>query len=90
MICKNQKPSTIIINTLELNQQNCLIKTTIKAIQEEHIINQFIQQKQLSVYIIIYGKNNNDDDSIIKKYKHKQTANFAKHFSRKENYFNMW
>ena len=80
MICKNQKPSTIIINTLELNQQNCLIKTTIKAIQEEHIINQFIQQKQLSVYIIIYGKNNNDDDSIIKKYKQLKNLCFSNIF----------
>lgn len=87
MICKNQKPSTIIINTLELNQQNCLIKTTIKAIQEEHIINQFIQQKQLSVYIIIYGKNNNDDDSIIKKYKQLKNLGFSNIFIYKGGLF---
>ena len=34
LICKNQKYSTILINTLLLNQQNCLIKTTVPAIQE--------------------------------------------------------
>jgi len=87
IICKNQKSSTIIINTLLLNQQNCLIKTTVPAIQEEHIINQFIQQKQLSVYIIIYGKNNNEDDSIIKKYKQLKTLGFSNIFIYKGGLF---
>jgi hypothetical protein len=87
IICKNQKPSTIMINTLLLNQQNCLIKTTIPAIQEEHIINQFIQQKQLSIYIIIYGKNNNEDDSIIKKYKQLKNLGFSNIFIYKGGLF---
>ena len=87
IICKNQKPSTIMINTLLLNQQNCLIKTTIPAIQEEHIINQFIQQKQLSIYIIIYGKNNNEDDSIIKKYKQLKNLGFINIFIYKGGLF---
>ena len=87
LICNNQKPSTIMINTLLLNQQNCLIKTTVPAIQEEHIINQFIQQKQLSVYIIIYGKNNNDDDSIIKKYKQLKNLGFNNIFIYKGGLF---
>ena len=87
LICNNQKPSTIMINTLLLNQQNCLIKTTVPAIQEEHIINQFIQQKQLSVYIIIYGKNNNEDDSIIKKYKQLKNLGFSNIFIYKGGLF---
>lgn len=87
IICKNQKSSTIMINTLLLNQQNCLIKTTVSAIQEEHIINQFIQQKQLSVYIIIYGKNNNEDDSIIKKYKQLKNLGFSNIFIYKGGLF---
>jgi hypothetical protein len=87
IICKNQKPSTIMINTLLLNQQNCLIKPTIQAIQEEHIINQFIQQKQLSIYIIIYGKNNNEDDSIIKKYKQLKNLGFINIFIYKGGLF---
>ena len=87
IICKNQKSSTIMINTLLLNQQNCLIKTTVPAIQEEHIINQFIQQKQLSVYIIIYGKNNNEDDSIIKKYKQLKNLGFSNIFIYKGGLF---
>ena len=76
-----------MINTLLLNQQNCLIKTTVPAIQEEHIINQFIQQKQLSVYIIIYGKNNNEDDSIIKKYKQLKNLGFSNIFIYKGGLF---
>jgi hypothetical protein len=87
MICKNQKPSTVMINTLGLNQQNCLIKTTIPAIQEENIINQFIQQKQLSIYIIIYGKNNNQDDPIIKKYKQLKNLGFNNIFIYKGGLF---
>jgi hypothetical protein len=87
IICKNQKPSTIMINTLLLNQQNCLIKTTVPATQEEHVINQFIQQKQLLVYIIIYGKNNNEDESIIKKYKQLKNLGFSNIFIYKGGLF---
>ena len=87
LICKNQKYSTILINTLLLNQQNCLIKTTVPAIQEENIINQFIQQKQLTNYIIIYGKNNNEDDSIIKKYKQLKNLGFTNIFIYKGGLF---
>ena len=87
LICKNQKSSTIMINTLLLNQQNCLIKTTVPAIQEEHIINQFIQQKQLTNYIIIYGKNNNEDESIIKKYKQLKNLGFNNIFIYKGGLF---
>ena len=87
LICKNQKSSTIMINTLMLNQQNCLIKTTVPAIQEEHIINQFIQQKQLLVYIIIYGKNNNEDELIIKKYKQLKNLGFSNIFIYKGGLF---
>lgn len=87
LICKNQKYSTILINTLLLNQQNCLIKTTVPAIQEENIINQFIQQKQLTNYIIIYGKNNNEDESIIKKYKQLKNLGFTNIFIYKGGLF---
>jgi hypothetical protein len=87
LICKNQKYSTIMINTLLLNQQNCLIKTTVPAIQEENIINQFIQQKQLTNYIIIYGKNNNEDESIIKKYKQLKNLGFTNIFIYKGGLF---
>ena len=76
-----------MINTLLLNQQNCLIKTTIPAIQEEHIINQLIKQKKLLVYIIIYGKNNNEDDSIIKKYKQLKNLGFNNIFIYKGGLF---
>jgi hypothetical protein len=70
-----------------LNQQNCLIKTTVPAIQEENIINQLIQKKHLSIYIIIYGKNNNEDDLIITKYKQLKNLGFINIFIYKGGLF---
>jgi len=55
-----------IINTLQRNEQKCLIKKTIPAHDEEYVINQNIKNKHFK--IIIYGRNTNDE-SIYKKYK---------------------
>jgi hypothetical protein len=56
----------LIINTLELNQQNCLILGTINANEEEQTINQLLKNN-INTQIIVYGKNCNDE-SAIKKY----------------------
>ena len=55
-----------LINTLQRNEQKCLIQKTIPAHEEEYIINQNIKNQNFK--IIIYGKNTNDE-SIYKKYK---------------------
>ena len=55
-----------LINTLQRNEQKCLIQKTIPAHEEEYIINQNLKNKNFK--IIIYGKNTNDE-SIYKKYK---------------------
>lgn len=55
----------IIINTLHENEQQCLIKGTTTPRDEVTIINKAL--KSLSLKIIIYGKNYNDD-TIYKKY----------------------
>ena len=55
-----------IINTLQRNEQGCLIKKTIPAHDEEYIVNQNIKNPNFK--IIIYGKNTNDE-TIYKKYK---------------------
>ena len=55
----------IIINTLHENEQQCLIKGTTTPRDEVTIINKAL--KNLSLKIIIYGKNYNDD-TIYQKY----------------------
>jgi len=63
-ILKN-KNGSLLINTLDANNQVCLIKNTINIQEEESIINTTLQEKD--TFIIIYGKNCNDE-TIYKKY----------------------
>ena len=59
----------IIINTLPINEQECLIKYTIDYNLEEKTINYFLNEYDFnSKNFIVYGKNANDE-SIEKKYK---------------------
>ena len=60
------KDKYIIINTLEANNQYCLIPNTIDFKQEETIINHLMTSNP-EKNIIIYGKNTNDM-SIYDKY----------------------
>lgn len=57
---------SILINTLPINQQECLIPYTLEYNKEEETINHFIKTN-ISIQIYIYGKNTNDE-SIYKKY----------------------
>ena len=63
-IVQHKKRNYIIINTLDVTNQQCLIPNTINIQQEEQIINKYLNK---SISIIIYGKNSNDD-KIFKKY----------------------
>ena len=56
----------IIINTLDINNQDCLIKNTLKPEEEINVINNIIQ-KNKNIKVIIYGENSSDD-SLVKKY----------------------
>lgn len=58
----------LIINTLALTEQSCLIRNTIQAAHEEHMVNQCLESKQTNICVVIYGKNANDD-TIRNKYK---------------------
>ena len=58
---------SIIINTLNTDEQDCLIEKTIHSSKEEETINNYLNNNKL-VQIIIYGKNNLDM-SVVKKYK---------------------
>jgi len=59
------RPDILLINSLGLNEQECLIPHTLNAHKEEEKINSII--KKLDTKIIIYGKNTSDKN-LEKKY----------------------
>lgn len=62
-----QKNNHIIINTLPLNEQSCLIKGTVRAEDEERIINAMLERGGQKQKIIVYGKHYMDE-TVYKKY----------------------
>ena len=52
--------SYLLINTLPLSEQKCLIKNTCNAEKEIEIINKYMKSYNKNIKIIIYGKNSND------------------------------
>lgn len=64
----------LIINTLPITDQQCLIINTTMANDEEAIINKFIKENK-SIRIIIYGRNCNDE-TINKKYQQLYSLGF--------------
>jgi len=66
--------SYLIINTLPITDQQCLIINTTMPNDEEAIINKFIKENK-SIKIIIYGRNCNDD-TIDKKYQQLYSLGF--------------
>ena len=65
----------LIINTLPIKEQSCLIFNTTTAENEEPIINKYMKENK-SIRIIIYGKNCNDD-MINKKYQQLVSLGFT-------------
>ena len=68
----------LIINTLPLSEQQCLIVNTTLANEEEIIINKFMKENK-SIRIIIYGKNCNDEN-VNKKYQQLLSLGFYNMF----------
>lgn len=67
----------VIINTMTIHEQGCLIKHTISPHLEEKLINDILAGIETSrKKIIVYGKNTNDD-SVEKKYKQLSGLGFA-------------
>ena len=67
MIINNKPPNMLLINTLALHEQNCLLPNTVNVNMEEKIINDNI--KNSNINIILYGKNNSDktvEDKYLK------------------------
>tara|TARA_B100000482_G_C12611263_1_gene299086 strand:+ start:2351 stop:2770 length:420 start_codon:yes stop_codon:yes gene_type:complete len=64
-IQKNE--NSIIINTMEPHNQDCLIEGTISINNEENILNKLITKGNVEEKIVIYGENS-CDNKLIKKY----------------------
>ena len=60
------KNGYLIINTLPLNKQSCLIKNTINYNDEERLINELINSVDSNAHIIIYGENTLDETTYDK------------------------
>ena len=61
-----QSNSCLLINTLNPNEQSCLIKKTIPINIEEKVINKYLNEK-ININIIVYDKNANAPN-LMKKY----------------------
>ena len=68
----------LLINTLPISEQECLILNTINPLQEEILINRYLQTHK-NIRIIIYGRNSNDD-TIYKKYNQLTSLGFINVF----------
>ena len=68
--------NAIIINTLSINNQECLIVKTIHGLEEENVLNSYIK-KDKNINIIIYGENS-CDNKIINKYNQLYKLGFYK------------
>ena len=62
----NTNETLLLINTLTYDKQECLIKNTISASNEEEIINKYLKTNK-SIKILIYGENCSDN-KVISKY----------------------
>ena len=65
----------ILMNTLSSDFQSCLISGTLPINQEEKMMNDLIN-KNPEIYIIVYGKNSNDE-TIYKKYNQLNELGFS-------------
>jgi len=65
MLIEINNNSNIIINTMDENNQECLIPNTIAPYQEVKLLNECLNDNK-NQKIIIYGTNNNDEKIFIK------------------------
>lgn len=67
--------SHVLLNTLNSNEQDCLLPNTIPALEEENLINKLIKTGNLNIRLIIYGRNCNDE-KIYTKYSQLSSLGF--------------
>ena len=56
----------LIINTLAITDQTCLIRGSLHASQEEQVINTYLQNRQTNIHVVGYGRNANDTAAYTK------------------------
>jgi hypothetical protein len=56
---KQGKDEYVLINTLPINKQDCLISGTIHADDEANMLNKYLKEN-ISIKIIVYGENSCD------------------------------
>lgn len=64
-IIKNTE-NVIVINTLPVIEQDCLLPNTMNIHKEEEIINRYMSEGKKDIKIVIYGKNCNDNTLYTK------------------------
>jgi hypothetical protein len=69
----------LLINTLPIKDQGCLIVNTVSIDKEEAIINKYMRENR-NIRIIIYGQNCNDE-TIHKKYQQLLSLGFYNVFA---------
>ena len=62
----NTSEAILLINTLSYDKQECLVKNTVPASNEEEVINKYLKSNK-SIKILIYGENC-IDNKVIDKY----------------------
>ena len=65
----------MLINTLPVNCQECLISTTVSVEKEEALINKYLKENR-GIKIIVYGKHCNDE-LVHKKYQQLLSLGFG-------------
>jgi 23S rRNA pseudoU1915 N3-methylase RlmH len=65
----------IMINTLPISEQDCLLPNTMNIHKEEELMNQLLKNGKKEVNIIIYGKNCNDN-KLYEKYQQLTSLGF--------------
>ena len=63
----NNPSHYILLNTMTINQQSCLITNTLNVDEEVDYIDNLLKSRKTDKFIIVYGLNSNDD-LAIKKY----------------------
>ena len=61
-----ERKSALLISTLSINEQACLIKDTVPVQEEETIINKLLTCSNSTKPIVVYGKHCNDETIYTK------------------------
>ena len=74
-IVKTQPSNVLLLNTLGYHEQECIIPNTIDVNLEEKIVNEHFKNRT-QINLVLYGKNNNDNN-VMKKYLKLQELGFS-------------